>query len=55
MGFFRTAWHAGADQYGRSRAEQYGRRARAGRLVAVLAIVMLVIGIVVAVQGGLGG
>jgi len=55
MGFFERAWYAGAEEYGRKRAEQYGRRAAFGRLLAVLAIVALVIGIGMAVGGGLGG
>lgn len=55
MGFFERARAAGAEEYGRRRAEQYGRTARFGRFLALLAIVALVIGIGYAVHGGLGG
>lgn len=55
MSFFRTARNAAADQYGRNRAESYGRRARAGRWLVALAAVVLLFLIVSAAQGSLGG
>ena len=55
MSFFRTAWHAGAAEYGRTRAEKYGRRARALTVLGVGTAAVLVVGIVAAAQGALGG
>jgi hypothetical protein len=53
--FFERAWHSGADEYGRARAEKYGRRARWWALIKLAAIVVLVILIPVAISGGFGG
>lgn len=55
MSFYKTAWHAGAAEYGRARAEKYGRRAKALTMLGVLAAALLVVGIVAAAQGALGG
>jgi predicted lysophospholipase L1 biosynthesis ABC-type transport system permease subunit len=55
MGFFARARAAGAEEYGRRRAEAYGRTAQFLRLLGLLAIVALVIGIGYAAHGGLGG
>lgn len=55
MSFFKTAWHAGAAEYGRARAERYGRWARAAGAIGVLISLLLAVGIVIAVQGGFGG
>jgi hypothetical protein len=38
MGFFRTAYYAGAEAYGQKRAEKYGRRVKAFRVIAFLAV-----------------
>jgi hypothetical protein len=55
MGFFASARAAAAAEYGRVRAEKYGRRAKFGRFLAVLAIVALVFLIGMSIGGGLGG
>lgn len=55
MSFYKTAWHAGAAEYGRTRAEKYGRRAKALTMLGMLAAALLVVGIVVAANGGFGG
>jgi hypothetical protein len=55
MGFFERAHIAGAQEYGRLRAEKYGRRAKFGRFLAVLAIVALLFLTGYAAHGGLGG
>lgn len=55
MSFWRTARHAAADQYGRQNFERYARRARAARWTVALGSIILVLLIVAAVQGGLGG
>ena len=55
MSFHRRAWHAGADEYGRRRAEEYGRRAKALVVLGWLASGLLVLGIMIAAQGGFGG
>jgi hypothetical protein len=46
MGFFETAHKAGAEAYGAARAEKYGRRAKAVRVIQLIGIVVLAIGIV---------
>jgi len=55
VSFFQTARRAGAEECGRRRAESYGRQARAGAVLGVLLAVVLVVGIVAAAQGALGG
>lgn len=55
MTFFKTARHAAAMEYGRVRAEAYGRRRRVGAVLACLAGAILLMGIVVAAHGGFGG
>jgi hypothetical protein len=55
MSFFQTARRAGAEEYGRRRAESYGKQARASAVLGVLLAVVLVLGIVAAAQGALGG
>jgi hypothetical protein len=55
MGFQDRAWRAAADEYGRARAEKYGRIAKAGRALAGLAMVVLVFGAWLAGHGLLGG
>lgn len=50
--FHRRAWMAGAEEYGRVRAEKYGRWARAWQAIQLFACVLLVIGIVWAAQHG---
>lgn len=55
MSFFKTAWHAGAAEYGRARAEKYGRAARGFTALGLLAALVLLAGIVVAARGGFGG
>ena len=55
MTFHRRAWYAAADEYGRRRAESYGRIARARLGLALLAVVLLIIGCIIAAQSGFGG
>ena len=55
MSFFKTAWHAGAAEYGRARAERYGRIAQGISVLGVLLAVVLVAGIIAAAQGAFGG
>lgn len=55
MSFFKTAWHAGAAEYGRARAEKYGAWARFFVVVGWLLAALLVLGIMVAKDGGFGG
>lgn len=45
MGFFETAYHAAAAEYGRSRAESYGRWAKIMRALQLLAVVALALGV----------
>lgn len=54
MSFFRRAWYSAADQYGRDRSEAYGRRAKLGAFLGVIAIVVLVMGIVYVSRGPFG-
>lgn len=53
--FFKTARHAGAMEYGRVRAEKYGRTAKVWAAFGWLAALVLVIGIIAAAQGSFGG
>lgn len=55
MSFFKTARHAGAMEYGRVRAEKYGRHARGVAVLGWLAAGALVVGIIAAAQGAFGG
>lgn len=55
MTFFKTARHAAAMEYGRVRAEAYGRRRKAGAVLGLLAGAILLVGIIVAAHGGFGG
>lgn len=55
MSFYRTAREAAAMEYGRVRAEKYGRRARAGVVAGLLLAGALMVGIVAAAQGAFGG
>lgn len=55
MSFFKTAWRAGAEEYGRARAQKYGRIARTGAALGWLVAALLVLGIVLAAHGGFGG
>lgn len=47
MGFQDRAWNAAADEYGRQRAEKYGKVAKATQLFKLVVGVALVIGIIV--------
>jgi hypothetical protein len=55
MTFHRRAWHAAAAEYGRQRAEKYGRIARVRLVVACILGAGLLLLIVLAAQGGFGG
>jgi hypothetical protein len=55
VSFFRTARDAAAMEYGRVRAEKYGRRAKAGAFASLLLGALLLAGIVAAAQGAFGG
>ena len=55
MSFHRRAWHAAADEYGRRRANRYGRFANLGRGLLFLAVSVLLLLVIVAAQGGFGG
>lgn len=46
MGFFERAWRSAGDEYGRTRAEKYGKWAKLLRTIQLLMMVALVIGIV---------
>ena len=46
MSFFERAWHSAAHEYGRARAEQYGRWAKIGNVLGALLCVLLALGIV---------
>lgn len=46
MGFFERAWDSAGHEYGRARAEQYGRWAKVLRALQLLACVLLALGIV---------
>jgi hypothetical protein len=53
--FFKQARSAGAAEYGRARAERYGRRAKAARVLGVLAAGALLLATVAAAHGAFGG
>lgn len=53
--FFKQARAAGAAEYGRARAERYGRRAKAARVLGVLAACVLLLATVAAGHGAFGG
>lgn len=53
--FFKTARAAGAAEYGRARAERYGRRAKAARVLGALAACVLLLATVAAGHGAFGG
>jgi hypothetical protein len=55
VSFHRRAWYAAADEYGRRRAEQYGRYARARAALGLCAAVVLAVLTIVAVMGAFGG
>lgn len=55
MTFHKRAWYAAADEYGRQRAEKYGRYASVGRSLGLLAVFLLTLGVIAAVQGAFGG
>lgn len=46
MWFYTRAWTAAAEQYGKDRAEKYGRIAKIVRAFYVLACLALILGIV---------
>jgi len=45
MGFMDRAWNSAADEYGRARAEKYGRLMKVWRVVQVVACLVLAAGI----------
>jgi hypothetical protein len=53
--FFKTARQAAAMEYGRVRAERYGRAAKGRAVLGLLLAGLLVIGIIAAAQGAFGG
>jgi hypothetical protein len=53
--FFKQARAAGAAEYGRARAERYGRRAKAARVLGALAVCVLLLATVAAGHGAFGG
>lgn len=55
MGFFDIAWRAAAEAYGASRAEKYGKVARAWRVVQMLMVIVLILAIVWAANSGAEG
>lgn len=55
VSFFQTARRAGAEEYGRKRAEAYGRQARLLSVAGAFLAVLLVVGIIAAAQGAFGG
>lgn len=55
MSFWRTARNAAADQYGRQNFERYARRAKVARWTVAIGSIILVLLILAAAQGGLGG
>jgi len=55
MGFMDRAWDSAADEYGKNRAEKYGRLMRAWRAIQVVACLLLALGIAyMAHTGGQG-
>jgi len=55
VSFWRTARNAAADQYGRRHYERYARRAKVARWTVAVGSVVLVLLILAAAQGSLGG
>lgn len=55
MTFHRRARNAAADEYGRQRAERYGRIARARAALGILAVFLLTLGVIAAAHGAFGG
>jgi hypothetical protein len=55
VSFFKIARNAAAAEYGRVRAEQYGRRAKGLSALGCLAALVLVLAIIAAAQGAFGG
>lgn len=55
MSFYKIARDAGAAEYGKARAEKYGRRAQLKASLGVMFAALLVVGIVAAAMGALGG
>lgn len=55
MSFFKIARNAAAAEYGRVRAEQYGRRAKGAAVLGWLTAGALVLGIIAAAHGAFGG
>jgi hypothetical protein len=55
VSFFKIARNAAAAEYGRVRAEQYGRRAKGLSVLGLLVAFLLVAGIIAAAQGAFGG
>lgn len=55
MTFHRRAWYAAADEYGRRRAERYGRYARARGWLGLIAVFGLTVCVIAAAQGAFGG
>jgi hypothetical protein len=54
MGFMDRAWNSAAEEYGRVRAEKYGRLIRIWRGVQVLAGIALTIGVIYCYHLGQG-
>lgn len=52
MDFYRHAWRAGAEQYGRNRAERYGRLALLGMVLGWVAAGVLFLAVVYMAQRG---
>ena len=55
MTFHRRAWHAAAEEYGRKRAEEYGRRAKIGAVLGWLLAGILLWAYILAAAGAFGG
>lgn len=55
MTFWKTARNAAADQYGRKHFERYARRAKIARWTIGVGSIILVLLILAAAQGSLGG
>lgn len=51
MSFHREAWRSAAQEYGRVRAERYGRIARVRAMLVTLIIVVLVVLVAAAMNG----
>lgn len=55
MSFFKTARDAAAAEYGRARAEKYGRRAKVRTVAGLASAGVLLVWIYAASQGWFGG